>query len=136
MDNQHTLIAGYRDLSKAEIQLMNVWKALEADADRLLGRAEVRGTAQARWNAMARTHLETGFMFAIKAIAAPVGGLGNPDGEVAVAPAWQGSPLTGSRQNEMPVERDRGLESEALAELHHDEEAAKAKEREARTHED
>jgi hypothetical protein len=81
MDNQHTLIAGYRDLTQAEIDQINEWKRLEQLLDRLLSQLEIRGTAHARWNAMARTHLETGIMYAIKAVAAPVGGLGNPVSE-------------------------------------------------------
>jgi len=70
MDNQHKQIKGYRDLSQDEIDGMNRLKALEQevldvlDAPRL---PEVDG----RWNAIARTDLEKGFMAAIRAIAKP-----------------------------------------------------------------
>jgi hypothetical protein len=81
MENQHREIAGYRDLSRAEVDLMNELKELEgqvAAAVRRLDAAAVVGTDDAvgRWAALARTHLETGFMFAVKAVARPTNGLG------------------------------------------------------------
>lgn len=103
MDNQHKLIAGYRDLTQFEIDLINEWKRLEGLLDTQLNQVEVRSPSQGRWNAMARTHLETGVMYAIKALAYPLGGLGNPAGR----PASQEWAITGSRRNEMPPERDR-----------------------------
>lgn len=86
MDNQHQKISGYRDLSEAEIGLMNEAKALEAkilafhrkvgdalaeqsndDSERLR-----RADAQAvRWHAMARTDIEKGFMALVRSIAQP-----------------------------------------------------------------
>jgi len=81
VDNQHKRISGYRDLSEDEIALMNRVKAKEAEMVDLL--AEVEDATRAagdheagRWASLARTHLETGFMFAVKAIARPDGGLG------------------------------------------------------------
>src|SRR6185295_13136514 len=103
MDNQHKLIAGYRDLTEAEIRTINAFKLIEQDLADLLGAVEVEGTAAARWLAMARTNLETGIMYAIKAIARPTGGLGNPVSE-------QVPPITGSRQNENAGQSDQAEE--------------------------
>lgn len=140
MDNQHKLIAGYRDLTQAEIDLINEWKRLEMLLDTQLSQLDARGTAQARWNAMARTHLETGVMYAIKALAYPKGGLGNPAGEgerePAGRPASQAGALTGSRQNETPPERDLEHEGAVRAQQAVYAAEAKAKERERRVHED
>ena len=79
VDNQKK-ISGYRDLSEDEISLMNRIKAKEEMVDLL---AEVEDATRAagdheagRWASLARTHLETGFMFAVKAVARPDGGLG------------------------------------------------------------
>jgi hypothetical protein len=69
MDNQHTLIAGYRDLTQLEIDLINEWKRIEGLLETQLNHLDVRSPSQARWNAMARTHLETGVMYAVKALA-------------------------------------------------------------------
>ena len=81
VDNQHKKIAGYRDLSEAEIALINHLKELEDK----LGDAVIQVQAMAatdghgpagRWAAMARSNLETGMMYAIKAVARPENGLG------------------------------------------------------------
>ena len=40
MDNQHKLIAGYRDLTEDEIALMNEVKTKAAEAARLNGKVE------------------------------------------------------------------------------------------------
>lgn len=81
MDNQHKKISGYRDLSQAEIDLMNELKRTEADIADLLNRVlrELLNSSDVeaeRWVSIARTHLETGMMFAIKAVARPTNGLG------------------------------------------------------------
>jgi len=55
MDNQHKLITGYRDLSQDEITRINEWKEIEHHLSRMLNAAVINGTAQARWNAMARS---------------------------------------------------------------------------------
>lgn len=79
VDNQHQKIAGYRDLSEDEISLMNRIKAHERETADLL--AELDGhaagdPAAGRWASLARTNLETGFMYAVKSVARPDGGLG------------------------------------------------------------
>lgn len=81
MDNQHREISGYRELTHVEINLMNLLKTFEADLGDLLGRvaahvATTDDAAAARWLALARTELETGMMYAVKAVARPTNGLG------------------------------------------------------------
>lgn len=81
MDNQHKKIAGYRDLTQAEIDLMNEIKAAEENVASLFQRvadlAKQDGDNGAgRWASIARTDLETGFMFLLKAVARPSNGLG------------------------------------------------------------
>ena len=95
MDNQHRQIAGYRDLSQHEIDLMNAIKAkgeefgallnqldthlelqrLEAQKQRDDGKPNENtrlGSAQPyRWLAIARTDLQTGIMAAVRAVAQP-----------------------------------------------------------------
>ena len=81
VDNQHKKIAGYRDLTEAEIESMNNLKEMEADLGKALFEVDVlcglaNDNEAKRWVALARTHLETGMMFAIKAVARPTNGLG------------------------------------------------------------
>lgn len=79
VDNQHQQIAGYRDLTEAEIALMNRIKAFEREAALLIAEldAEAQGDpAAGRWASLARTNLETGFMYAVKSVARPDGGIG------------------------------------------------------------
>lgn len=91
MENQHRKIGGYRDLSQLEIDLMNEIKAIEAqicasesfESIRLrycqaLHKAGFEGLEMAQkingfesnW-AQAHTFLQTGFMWAVRAIAQP-----------------------------------------------------------------
>ena len=81
MDNQHKLIQGYRDLSQGEINSINKLKEMEADIGIVLAHLDdmamaANNVTSARWASIARTHLEIGFMFAIKAVACPTNGLG------------------------------------------------------------
>lgn len=84
MDNQHEKITGYRDLSWAEIDLINKIKTQGAQLQALL--AEVQEhlhctatlpheTSQAfapgRWVSMASTDFQTGLMFLTRAVARP-----------------------------------------------------------------
>jgi hypothetical protein len=81
VDNHHKKIAGYRDLSEAEVARMNTIKAMArgvgvmlkelADAARADG-----DRAAARYVSLARSELEKGFMFAVKAVARPTDDLG------------------------------------------------------------
>ena len=80
MDNPQE-IAGYRHMSDDELELINKAKAVEGTVGHLLSQIENQmaehGDKEAgRWLSLARTHLETGFMYATKAIARPSNGLG------------------------------------------------------------
>ncbi len=78
MDNQHKKITGYRDLTQAEIDLMNEAKAFEAKLADLHSRIEAairEGTMspqQARDLALARTSFEDGTIRLVRAIAHPI----------------------------------------------------------------
>lgn len=95
MDNQHRKIAGYRDLTEAELALMNKIKATGAQLEALLGELQMHVSAQTvaamnaadfgaetkridqaqpvRWLAIARTDFQTGLMAAVRAVAQPAG---------------------------------------------------------------
>jgi hypothetical protein len=72
MENQHRLIKGYRELSKVEIDGMNVLKQLEENVLDELAVAEKNG-ADPRWLAIAKTDIQKGFMAAGRAVARPDG---------------------------------------------------------------
>lgn len=82
MDNQHRKIKGYRELSQAEIDLMNEVKAEGERLDDLLvkqtkadeqlefeGQLDVKESA--RWRAIAKTHFQQGLMALTRAVAKP-----------------------------------------------------------------
>jgi hypothetical protein len=72
-------IKGYRELTDTEVTLVNDIKDWETQVDGLLrelGRDQVENPAVQRWLSLARTHIETGLMFAAKAVMRPEGGLG------------------------------------------------------------
>lgn len=96
MDNQHRKIAGYRELSQHEIDLMNAIKAKGEEMDALLNQVSTHLEIQAgqanaqsrppdisgelqrisraqpsRWLAIARTDIQTGIMAAVRAVAQP-----------------------------------------------------------------
>jgi len=79
MENQHKLITGYRDLSAEEIALMNEVKELAEKVRALLIRVELlpcdepvsQSTSPSRAREIARTELQTGFMWLVRAIARP-----------------------------------------------------------------
>lgn len=80
VDNQHKLIKGYRDLSQAEIDLMNEGKALAEQVGAWIAKLEASTEFETavlpqaldtRWLAIGKTHLQQGFMAAIRAIAKP-----------------------------------------------------------------
>ena len=74
VDNQHKKISGYRDLSEDEIAAMNGLKKAERDIlDTLLNAENHIPGVNKRSLAIARTELQTGFMWAIRAIARPNG---------------------------------------------------------------
>lgn len=72
MENQHQLITGYRDLSQAEIDLMN---SIKQEAERL-GALVARlrnmgGTLDQRWVSVGATDLQIGLMALTRAVAQP-----------------------------------------------------------------
>lgn len=81
MDNQHRLITGYRELSPVEIEIVNKIKASAEQVGELLksmsygnpggGDATGEGIADPRWYAIARTHLQEGFMALTRSITKP-----------------------------------------------------------------
>ena len=85
MENQHKMIKGYRDLSAEEIALMNEAKELAEHVRNLVERVHLlpptplgKGDAPptvttdpARAISIARTDLQTGFMWLIRSIARP-----------------------------------------------------------------
>jgi len=78
VDNQHQKIKGYRDLTEAEIALMNEGKALSEQVGAFIEKLEKAEFAQTkeqepdrRWVSIARTDLQKGFMAAIRSIAKP-----------------------------------------------------------------
>ena len=78
MDNQHQKIKGYRDLSQAEIDLMNEGKALAEQCGAYIAKLResdalgdnVLGLDQ-RWISIGATDLQRGFMAVIRGIAQP-----------------------------------------------------------------
>lgn len=94
MDNQHRKIAGYRELSQAEIDLMNRIKAkgaelleLQRELSTYLSKQEREATVSGpdgelarlieaepkRWAAIGKTDIQTAIMALVRAVAQPVG---------------------------------------------------------------
>lgn len=82
MENQHRQIKGYRELSQAEIDLMNEGKALAEQVGEWVQKVSTSGIRpdgnetkandiDHRWLSIGKTHLQQGFMAAIRAIAKP-----------------------------------------------------------------
>ncbi|PZS48868.1 DUF7681 family protein [Stenotrophomonas maltophilia] len=82
MENQHRKITGYRELTQAEIDLMNDIKAKGAELEALVKRLEdnqahitaEHGSGDAepfRWIAIGKTHLQQGLMALTRAVAKP-----------------------------------------------------------------
>jgi hypothetical protein len=76
VDQQHTKITGYRDLSEAEIGLMNEIKTKEGDVAALFKRIYkvigANGTNEGTRQAMlARSEFEMAFMRLVRAVAQP-----------------------------------------------------------------
>ena len=90
MENQHRKISGYRELTEAEIALMNEAKALEAKFNGLIDRLRSTAGIDQRQVAIAATDGESAFMRAVRSIARPerIVDMGETlDGpELAVAP--------------------------------------------------
>lgn len=71
MDNQHQQIMGYRDLTQEEIDLMNMIKGLAAKTGAELTIVDNAPGVDKRWVAIAKTHLQQGFMALTRSVAKP-----------------------------------------------------------------
>lgn len=71
MDNQHRKISGYRDLSEAEISLMNEIKDFEARWNGMIDRLRATEGLDHRQVSIAATDGESAFMRAVRAVAQP-----------------------------------------------------------------
>jgi hypothetical protein len=76
VENQHRKITGYRELSEIEIAAMNEIKGLAERVGVLVGGMDSAAGADhagydKRWIAIARTHLQEGFMALTRAVAKP-----------------------------------------------------------------
>lgn len=72
MDNQHKLIKGYRDLSQLEIDGMNSIKQVEQDIGQLWQQIQKIEGVDQRALALAKTQLQEGFMWFVRAVAQPL----------------------------------------------------------------
>jgi hypothetical protein len=71
MENQHKLIKGYRDLSQAELDLINWVKDAAEDVGKLCEEIRAHEGVDQRWVSIGVTHLQQGFMAVIRGIAKP-----------------------------------------------------------------
>lgn len=72
MDNQHRKIKGYRELSQAEIELMNEIKTKGAELGELVSKLQTAGdTLDQRWVSIGATNLQTGLMALTRSVAQP-----------------------------------------------------------------
>ena len=71
MDNQHQKITGYRDLSQAEIDLMNKIKSLGQDIGQVIDELMMLQETDKRWVSIGRTDLQTGLMALTRSVAKP-----------------------------------------------------------------
>lgn len=71
MENQHQQITGYRDLSQAEIDAMNVIKAKAEEVGELVEGLRRDGRLDQRWVSIGATDLQQGFMALVRSVAQP-----------------------------------------------------------------
>ena len=71
MDNQHTLIKGYRDLSEAEIAAMNKIKSVAEEVKKLTEELKYTLGIDQRWISIGVTDLQKGFMALTRGVAQP-----------------------------------------------------------------
>lgn len=71
MENQHQKITGYRDLTQAEIDMMNKVKALGTQVGELTTEVSNTEGVDKRWLAIGITDLQKGFMALTRSIAKP-----------------------------------------------------------------
>lgn len=70
MENQHRKIIGYRELSQAEIDLMNTIKAFGPQLQTLIDQLKAV-EAVPRWVSIGQTHLQQGLMALTRSVAKP-----------------------------------------------------------------
>lgn len=71
VENQHRLIAGYRELTPADIALMNEVKSHGIALGALVARMKTLEGADQRWVSIGATDLQTGLMALTRAVARP-----------------------------------------------------------------
>lgn len=71
MENQHRKIKGYRELSQAEIDLMNEVKAMGVSLGELVDHLRALDEPDKRWVSIGATDLQTGLMALTRSIAKP-----------------------------------------------------------------
>lgn len=71
LDNQHKKIKGYRDLSQAEIDLMNEIKAKGVELGELVAKLRATDGLDQRWGSIGTTDLQTGLMALTRGVAQP-----------------------------------------------------------------
>jgi hypothetical protein len=71
VENQHKQISGYRDLSQAEIDHVNLVKQAEAAVGETWRQVMELPDVDKRWASIARTHFEEGFSALVRSIAKP-----------------------------------------------------------------
>lgn len=71
MENQHRKINGYRELSEAEIELMNEIKAKGPELQALVEKLRAHQDTDKRWVSIGATDLQTGLMALTRAVANP-----------------------------------------------------------------
>jgi hypothetical protein len=71
MENQHRQIKGYRELSQAEIDLMNEIKTKGAELGELVAKLRASEGLDQRWVGIGQTDFQTGLMALTRAVAQP-----------------------------------------------------------------
>ena len=71
MENQHRKITGYRELNELEVNAMNVIKGRGEQLSQMLDDLASLPDVDKRALAIARTELQTGMMWATRAVARP-----------------------------------------------------------------
>lgn len=71
MRDQHTKITGYRDLTQAEIDLMNEIKAAGVHLNDLIVKLRTLPNLDQRWVSIGMTDLQTGLMALTRGVAQP-----------------------------------------------------------------
>ena len=71
MENQHRQIKGYRELTQAEIDLMNEIKAKGAELGELVNKLRTTEGLDQRWVSIGATDFQTGLMALTRSVAQP-----------------------------------------------------------------